>query len=62
MYYRVPLQTKKIGKYYIILYVGNLYNPYFEYIKKVFNWIGELSEEVHVSKIRPFLIMQVLFS
>ena len=54
MYYRVPLQTKKIGKYYIILYVGNLYNPYFEYIKKVFNWIGELSEEVHVSKARLF--------
>lgn len=62
MYYRVPLQTKKFGKFYKILYVGNLYIPYFEYIKKVFNWIGELSEEVHVSKIRPFLIMQVLFS
>ena len=36
MYYRGPLQTKKIGKYYIILYVGNLYNPYFEYINFIY--------------------------
>ena len=34
--------------------VGNLSNPYFVYIKKVFNWIGELSEEVYVSKTRLF--------
>ena len=33
---------------------GKLSNPYFVYIKKVFNWIGELSEEVHVSKTRLF--------
>lgn len=33
---------------------GNSSNPYIAYIKKVFNWIGELSEEVHVSKTRLF--------
>ena len=41
---------------------GELSNPYFVYIKKVFNWIGELSENVYVSKTRLFLIMQVQFS
>lgn len=63
MYYRVPLQTKNMAN--IIKFCtggGKLSNPYFEYIKKVFNWIGELSEEVHVSKTRLFLIMQVQFS
>ena len=33
MYYRVPLQTKKYGKYYKILYGAKFYNPYFEYKK-----------------------------
>ena len=60
MYYRVPLQTKNMAN--IITGGGKLSNPYFVYIKKVFNWIGELSEEVHVSKTRLFLIMQVQFS
>ena len=63
MYYRVPLQTKNMANIIKFCTGGDkLSNPYFVYIKKVFNWIGELSEEVHVSKIRPFLIMQVLFS
>lgn len=54
---------KKYGKYYKILNGGGKYsNPYFVYIQKVFNWIGEFSEEVHVSKTRLFLIMQVQFS
>lgn len=55
MYYRVPLQTKNMAN--IITFCtggGKLSNPYFVYIKKVFNWIGELSEEVHVSKTRLF--------
>ena len=54
MYYRVPLQTKNVANIIKFCTEGKLSNPYFVYIKKVFNWIGELSEEVHVSKTRLF--------
>ena len=54
MYYRVPLQTKNMANIIKFCTGGKLSNPYFVYIKKVFNWIGELSEEVHVSKTRLF--------